>query len=169
MTLTHPEVTRFFMTISEACQLVLEASAIGKGGEIFIFDMGKSVKIVDLARNMIRLSGLEPDIDIQIKFVGLRPGEKLYEELLHQSEDNLATPHPKIMIAMVREQDMTIVKKQIQLMESALRYQNQMELVKLMKDIVPEFISRNSEFEKLDKENQVEFKLPVAAKQKYLG
>jgi FlaA1/EpsC-like NDP-sugar epimerase len=169
ITLTHPEVTRFFMTISEACQLVLEASAIGKGGEIFIFDMGQSVKILDLAKNMIRLSGLEPDIDIQIKFVGLRPGEKLYEELLHQSEDNLPTHHPKIMIALVREQNMTVVNKQIMAMENSIRYQNELELVKQMKEIVPEFISRNSEFEKLDKENQFEYKISMAARQKYLG
>ncbi len=169
LTLTHPEVTRFFMTISEACQLVLEASAIGKGGEIFIFDMGKSVKIVDLARNMIRLSGLEPEIDIQLKFVGLRPGEKLYEELLHQSEDNLPTPHPKIMIAMVREQDMADINKQIQLMDNSLRYQNELALVKQMKEIVPEFISRNSEFERLDHEHQADYTLPIAVNQKFLG
>lgn len=166
LTLTHPEVTRFFMTIPEACQLVLEASALGKGGEIFIFDMGNSVKIVDLARNMIRLSGFEPDIDIQIKFVGLRPGEKLYEELLHQSEDNLPTPHPKIMIAMVRQQDMAIVNKKMQLMENSLRVQDQLALVKQMKEIVPEFISRNSEFEKLDHEVEVEHKLSLTAGQK---
>jgi FlaA1/EpsC-like NDP-sugar epimerase len=152
LTVTHPEVTRFFMTIPEACQLVLEASSIGRGGEIFVFDMGKPVKVVDLARNMIRLAGFEPDVDIQIKFVGLRPGEKLYEELLHQSEDDIPTHHPKIMIARVREQNFAKINKFLEDMSFAIAEQQNLKVVKLMKEIVPEFISRNSEYEKIDKE-----------------
>ena len=105
VTVTHPDITRYFMTIPEACQLVLEASNMGKGGEIFIFDMGKSVKVADLAKNMIRLSGLDVDKDIQIKYIGLRPGEKLFEELLCKKENNLPTYHSKIMIAKVTPED----------------------------------------------------------------
>jgi len=164
ITITHPEVTRFFMTIPEACQLVLEASAIGKGGEIFIFDMGKSVKIVDLARNMIRLSGLEPDVDIKLKYVGLRPGEKLYEELLHQSEDNIPTHHPKIMIAMVRQQNLIAVNKDLEVLSHSIDTQNELELVKKMKSIVPEFISRNSEFEKLDEKKVISSDIPLVVR-----
>ena len=103
ITVTHPEVTRYFMTISESCQLVLEASSIGKGGEIFIFDMGKSIKIVDLAKNMIKLSGLAIGKDIHLNYTGLRPGEKLYEELLNVKENSLHTHHSQIMIAKIRE------------------------------------------------------------------
>ena len=101
ITVTHPEVTRYFMTIPEACQLVLEAGTMGKGGEIYIFDMGKSVKVVNLAKKMIQLSGLELNKDIEIKFTGLRPGEKLYEELLNNAENTQPTHHPKIMIAKI--------------------------------------------------------------------
>ena len=154
ITVTHPEVTRYFMTIPEACQLVLEACAIGRGGEIFVFNMGQSVKIIDLARNMIRLAGLEPEVDIKIKLTGLRPGEKLYEELLHQSEDDIPTHHPKIMIALVREQNYEIVNNFIEAMADSINEQNSNRLVMLMKEIVPEFISRNSEYEKLDKKIQ---------------
>ena len=155
VTVTHPEVTRYFMTIPEACQLVLEAGAFGKGGEIFVFDMGQSVKVLDLARNMIRLAGYEPDIDIKIRFTGLRPGEKLYEELLHQSEDTIPTHHPKIMIAKVREQDIAFVRHGIVAMEQAINTQNSNLLVLEMKRTVPEFISQNSVFEKIDKELQL--------------
>ena len=154
VTVTHPEVTRFFMTIPEACQLVLEASTIGKGGEIFIFDMGRPIKISNLAKNMIRLAGFEPDVDMQIKYVGLRPGEKLYEELLHQSEDDIPTHHPKIMIARVREQNMAKIQKSFETMSAAILSQNNIEIVKQMKQIVPEYISRNSEYEKLDQDNR---------------
>src|SRR5690606_33356460 len=110
VTVTHPDITRYFMTIPEACQLVLEAGNMGNGGEIFVFDMGKSVKIVDLAKKMIKLSGHTPFKDIEIKFTGLRPGEKLYEELLNDLENTVSTHHEKIMIAKVRENDFELVK-----------------------------------------------------------
>ena len=110
VTVTHPEMTRYFMTIPEACQLVLEAGCMGKGGEIYVFDMGKSIKILDLAKSMIRLSGLELEKDIQITFTGLRPGEKLFEELLNPSETSLPTHHKKIMIATVREYNFEKIK-----------------------------------------------------------
>ena len=113
VTVTHPNIIRYFMTIPEACCLVMEASTLGKGGEIFIFDMGKPVKILDLARNMIRLAGYTPEKDIPIVFTGLRPGEKLYEELLNQKETTLPTDNKKIMIARVREFDFDVVSKQI--------------------------------------------------------
>jgi FlaA1/EpsC-like NDP-sugar epimerase len=116
--------------------------------------MGQSVKVADLARNMIRLSGLEPDVDIEIKYVGLRPGEKLYEELLHQSEDDIPTHHPKILIARVREQDLAKISKSFDAIAASLKTQNSNDIVKLMKEIVPEFISRNSVYEQLDKKIQ---------------
>jgi FlaA1/EpsC-like NDP-sugar epimerase len=150
VTVTHPEVTRFFMTIPEACQLVLEASAMGKGGEVFIFDMGKSIKIADVARNMIRLSGLEVGKDIEIKYTGLRPGEKLYEELLCTTENTLPTYHPKIMIAKVISMDFDSVSNCINQFEKLIKNQNNLEIVKLMKKMVPEFKSQNSVYEVLD-------------------
>jgi FlaA1/EpsC-like NDP-sugar epimerase len=150
VTITHPEITRYFMTIPEACQLVLEAGAMGNGGEIFIFDMGKSVKIVDLAKKMIKLSGLELDKDIKIAFTGLRPGEKLYEELLNDKEKTLPTHHAQIMIAKVKEYDLGEVSKEIESLISLFGSQNNNEIVRKIKNIVPEFISNNSEFEKLD-------------------
>lgn len=150
VTVTHPEVTRFFMTIPEACQLVLEASAMGKGGEVFIFDMGKSIRIADVARNMIRLSGLEVGKDIEIKYTGLRPGEKLYEELLCTTENTLPTYHPKIMIAKVNSMDFDTVSNAINQFEKLIKNQNNLEIVKLMKKMVPEFKSQNSVFEVLD-------------------
>jgi FlaA1/EpsC-like NDP-sugar epimerase len=153
VTVTHPDVTRYFMTIPEACQLVLEASALGNGGEIYVFDMGQPVKVIDLARNMIRLAGMIPDVEIKIQYVGLRPGEKLFEELLHQSEDDIPTHHPKIMIARVREQNFAEISKNLEIMSEVLQAQNNLEMVKIMKKIVPEFISRNSEYEKIDIEN----------------
>ena len=138
------------MTIPEACQLVLAASAISNGGEIFIFDMGKSVKIIDLAKKMIRLSGLELGKDIQIKYTGLRPGEKLFEELLNDQENTLSTQHPQIMIAKVKEYDNEIVKREITELVKLFKEQDNFSIVKKMKEIVPEYKSKNSEFEKLD-------------------
>jgi FlaA1/EpsC-like NDP-sugar epimerase len=150
LTVTHPDVTRYFMTIPEACQLVLEASVMGNGGEIFIFDMGKSVKISDLAKNMIRLAGYEVDKDIAIKYVGLRPGEKLYEELLNQKENTIPTHHPKIMKAKVYGYDHRVISEYINQFREILKSEDQFELVRLMKKVVPEFVSQNSDFEVLD-------------------
>lgn len=154
ITVTHPEVTRYFMTIAEACQLVLQAGAMGHGGEVFVFDMGTPVKIVDLAYKMIQLSGLEPEKDIEIVFSGLRPGEKLYEELLAKKEDIVPTYHEKIMIARVRAYDYPGVKKQVQKLIEIAREGNVWGVVQLMKKIVPEYKSNNSVFEELDVENQ---------------
>jgi FlaA1/EpsC-like NDP-sugar epimerase len=150
ITITHPEITRFFMTIPEACQLVIEAGTIGMGGEIYVFDMGKSVKIIDLAKKMIQLSGLTLGKDIQIVFTGLRPGEKLYEELLHTEENSLPTHHPQILIARVKESDYAQVSTQINELTELEKEQNSMKLVQKMKCIVPEFISNNSIYEQLD-------------------
>jgi FlaA1/EpsC-like NDP-sugar epimerase len=150
ITVTHPDITRFFMTIPEACQLVLEAGMMGTGGEIFIFDMGKSVKIIDLAKKMIRLSGLELGRDIQIKFSGLRPGEKLYEELLANEENTLKTHHPQIMIAKVRAYSFDLMSSQINDLVSLHDSQDNMAIVKKMKELVPEYISKNSIYSKLD-------------------
>ncbi|WP_316929735.1 UDP-N-acetylglucosamine 4,6-dehydratase family protein [Sphingobacterium sp. T2] len=152
VTVTHPEITRYFMTIPEACQLVLEAGNMGQGGEIFVFDMGKSVKIVDLAKKMIKLSGLEPNKDIEIKFTGLRPGEKLFEELLNDHENTLPTHHEKIMIAKVRDNDFEEVKQHMEELFALINSQNNTNIVRKMKVIVPEFKSQNSEYELLDKE-----------------
>jgi len=150
ITVTHPEITRFFMTIPEACQLVLEAGSMGEGGEIFIFDMGESVKIVNLAKRMIQLSGLKLGEDIQIRFTGLRPGEKLYEELLATKENTVLTYHPRIMIAKVREYDYDTIRNHIDELKALTRGNDNFELVRKMKVIVPEFVSQNSPFEKLD-------------------
>jgi FlaA1/EpsC-like NDP-sugar epimerase len=150
VTITHPEITRYFMTIPEACQLVLEASSMGKGGEIFIFDMGKSIKVIDVAKNMIRLSGLEVGKDIQIKYVGLRPGEKLYEELLCDKENTLPTYHPKIMIAKVVHNEYNTMLDHLNQFEKLIKTQNNIEIVKLMKRIIPEYKSQNSVYEVLD-------------------
>jgi FlaA1/EpsC-like NDP-sugar epimerase len=153
LTVTHKDITRYFMTIPEASQLVLEAGAMGKGGEIFIFDMGESVKIMDLAKNMIRLSGLHYPDDIDIKITGLRPGEKLYEELLANGENTLPTYHDKIMISKVRDIDYTKTRTMIdELCISNLFFKDN--VVQLMKSIVPEYISNNSDFCKLDKKQQ---------------
>lgn len=152
ITVTDPEVTRFFMTIPEACQLVLQAGAIGDGGEIFVFDMGESVKIVDLARNMIRLSGFEEGKDIQIVFTGLRPGEKLYEEVLSKKEEVLNTEHEKIHIARVRRYNYEDVKRSLAKLEGCLHSGDDFEVVRRIKYIVPEFRSQNSVYEKLDAE-----------------
>jgi FlaA1/EpsC-like NDP-sugar epimerase len=136
LTVTHPEITRFFMTIPEACQLVLEAGSMGKGGEIFIFDMGKSIKIVDLAKKMIQLSGLQEGRDIQIKYTGMRPGEKLYEELLADEENTLKTHHPKIMVAKVRTYDFEQISNQICALIELYNKQQNFDLVRKMKEIV---------------------------------
>jgi FlaA1/EpsC-like NDP-sugar epimerase len=150
ITVTHPDITRFFMTIPEACQLVLEAGAMGKGGEIYIFDMGSSIRIADLAKKMIKLSGLTLGKDIQLVYTGLRPGEKIYEELLNDKEKTLPTHHSKIMIAKVHEYDFDIVHREISHLTELFSTQNNEAIVRKMKDIVPEYISNNSEFEKLD-------------------
>lgn len=156
ITITDPNVTRYFMTIPEACRLVLEAGAMGKGGEIFMFDMGKSVKIVDLAKKMIQLSGLTLGKDIQITYIGLRPGEKLYEELLNDKENTLPTHHPQIMIAKeVQESDMENTSKDVDDLIHLFNTQNNIDIVKKMKQIVPEYISNNSIFEELDNDNPV--------------
>ena len=150
ITVTDKEVTRFFMTIPEACQLVLEAGSMGNGGEIYIFDMGDSVKIYDLAKNMIKLSGLKLGKDIQITFTGLRPGEKLYEELLADNENTIETHHPQIMIIKVREYSFDSVSNNIDELIALYQKQENEIIVGKMKEIVPEFISKNSEFSKLD-------------------
>jgi FlaA1/EpsC-like NDP-sugar epimerase len=153
ITVTHPEVTRYFMTIPEACELVLEASIMGRGGEIFIFDMGKSVKILDLAKKMISLSGLKVGKDIEIVFTGLREGEKLYEELLGTSENSIATHHNKIMIAKVEHYSYPEINRFIELFNDLLYDKNELKTVALMKELVPEFKSNYSRFEILDKQN----------------
>lgn len=150
VTVTHPEINRFFMTIPEACQLVLEAGFMGNGGEIFVFDMGEPVKIDFLAREMIRLANLVPDVDIQIKYTGLRPGEKLYEELLAQKENTLPTYHNKIMIAKVNTPAYYEVNAAINDLMFALQYEDQISLVARLKHLVPEYKSCNSEFSALD-------------------
>lgn len=150
ITITHPDITRYFMTIPEACNLVLEAGAMGKGGEIYVFDMGESVKIVDLAKNMIRLSGLTLGRDIEIKYTGLRPGEKLYEELLANTENTVHTHHEKIMIADVRQVDAEQLSYMINVLKESLKRDDSEEIVRLMKKVVKEFKSNNSVFTKLD-------------------
>lgn len=150
ITVTDAKVTRFFMTIPEACQLVLEAGNMGKGGEIFVFDMGESVKIIDLAKKMIQLSGLELGKDIEIKITGLRPGEKLYEELLASEENTQETHHPQILIAKIRAVEAEKIN-QIEELIQVYKQQTNLEIVAKMKGIVPEFISNNSEFTILDK------------------
>ena len=151
LTVTDKRITRFFMTIPEACQLVLEAETMGKGGEIFVFDMGESVKIYDLAKKMVSLSGLELGKDIEIKITGLRPGEKLYEELLTNEENTQTTHHPQILIASVRDYDFEEIAQSILSLTELFEGQNNNAIVQKMKDIVPEFKSNNSVFEKLDK------------------
>lgn len=154
VTVTHPEITRYFMTIPEACQLVLEAGSMGQGGEIYVFDMGKSVKIVELAKKMIKLSGLVPNKDIAIEYSGLRPGEKLYEELLNDLENTLPTHHEKIMIAKVREYDFDQVEREVSELIEIAKGQNEREIVWKMKSLVPEFKSNNSIYEELDRIQQ---------------
>ncbi len=150
VTITHPLITRYFMTIPEAVQLVLEASAMGKGGEIFIFDMGKPIRIVDMAMNMIRLAGLVPNKDIKIVFTGLRPGEKLYEELLNEQESTIPTYHDKIKISKVSNLHFFYVKKVIEEILEMNDSECPLEMVKKMKQVIPEFKSNNSIYNKLD-------------------
>ena len=150
LTLTHKDITRYFMTIPEACGLVLEAGTMGEGGEIFIFDMGSSVKIITLAKRMIKLSGLSYPDDIDIVYTGLRPGEKLYEELLATEESVLPTHHKKIMIAKVTELDTQKSKEAIIALCDLCEHSDVNSLVTKLKEIVPEYISQNSNFEKLD-------------------
>jgi FlaA1/EpsC-like NDP-sugar epimerase len=150
VTVTHPEITRYFMTIPEACRLVLEAGCMGDGGEIFIFDMGKSVKIVDLAKKMIQLAGLVPNQDIQIEYSGLRPGEKLFEELLNDNENTMPTHHEKIMIGKVREYAFDEIQLQIYALIEHAKRCDDLQVVTLMKELVKEYKSKNSIFEDLD-------------------
>jgi FlaA1/EpsC-like NDP-sugar epimerase len=151
VTVTHPDVTRFFMTIPEAAQLVLEAGAMGNGGEIFAFDMGESVRIADLAKKMVQLSGLEPGRDIEIRFTGLRPGEKLYEEVLSDKENTLPTHHAKIVVAQVRQIDFDEVSQEVNELVLLFDKQDNQSIVAKVKSMVPEYVSNNSEFERLDK------------------
>jgi FlaA1/EpsC-like NDP-sugar epimerase len=148
---THPEITRYFMTIPEACQLVLEAGAMGAGGEIFIFDMGSPIKIIDLAKKMIKLSGLKVGKDIEIKITGLRSGEKLYEELLNNAENTIPTHHPEIMIGKVRDYNIEDIEDDINSLVDSPSSKDNFELVGKIKKLVPEFISQNSIYGKLDK------------------
>lgn len=156
VTITHPDIIRYFMTIPEACELVLQAGTMGKGGEIYVFDMGEPVKILDLAERMIKLSGYTPGIDIKIDFIGLRPGEKLYEELLTDNSTTIPTHHEKIMISrdpLMKFEDIESLCQQIIL--SAMN-KDSLQIVKILKIIVPEFISNNSEFEVLDRRSEFE-------------
>ena len=150
LTITHPDIIRYFMTISEACQLVIEAGAMGNGGEVFIFDMGEAVKIIDLAKKIIRLAGYTPYKEIDIKVIGLRPGEKLYEELLNKNSSTLPTYNDKIMIAKVETYDYDKICNDISELLEFSNSQNKDAIVKKMKAIVPEFISMNSDYKKLD-------------------
>jgi FlaA1/EpsC-like NDP-sugar epimerase len=151
VTITHPDIVRYFMTIPEACELVLQAGTMGQGGEIFVFDMGEPVKILDLAKRMIKLSGFEPNIDIKIIYTGLRPGEKLYEELLSDNAKTLPTHNEKIMVSKdptMGFDEIDLLTKQIT--KASLR-RDKVEVVKILKTIVPEFRSNNSIYEALDK------------------
>jgi FlaA1/EpsC-like NDP-sugar epimerase len=138
------------MTIPEACELVLEAATMGEGGEVFVFDMGESVKIINLAKKMITLSGLRVERDIEIKYTGLRPGEKLYEELLNTDENTLPTHHPKILIAKVNSPSFAYMESQILEIERLLKEGDNNNLVARIKEVIPEYKSNNSVFEKLD-------------------
>lgn len=151
LTITHPEVTRYFMTIAEACQLVLEAATMGKTSELYLFDMGEPVKIIDLARKMVLLSGLEPEKDIPFIFTGLRPGEKLHEELLNTNENTLPTHHHKIKIAITTQYPSEVVQTHINNLKLALNSGDTIQVVTSLKAFIPEFISKNSDFEALDK------------------
>ena len=150
ITITHPDVIRYFMTIPEACQLVIEAGAMGNGGEIFIFDMGEPVKIIDLAKKMIKLAGLVPEIDIEIKTIGLRPGEKLYEELLNDHSKTAPTHNSKIMIANDTSNDYDLLFTKVEELIALANNNNNNKLVAKMKEIVPEFVSMNSQYNQLD-------------------
>ena len=150
VTVTHKDIIRYFMTIPEACQLVLQAGTMGRGGEIYVFDMGKPIKILDLAEKMIRLSGLEPYKDIDIEITGLRPGEKLYEELLNDVATTLPTHHPKIMISKIPAGEFLDIKTKIKtIIKTATKHEDR-KVVMLLKELVPEFKSENSTFKDLD-------------------
>ena len=151
VTVTHKDITRFFMTIPEACRLVMEAATMSTGNQIFVFDMGESVRIDDLARRMIRLAGYTPDKDINVEYTGLRPGEKLYEEVLSDRENTLPTAHSRIRIAKVRDYDYDAALENLHQLETLSMQAEIPSMVRLMKEIVPEFISKNSEFEEFDK------------------
>lgn len=151
VTVTHPDINRFFMTIPEACRLVMEAATLGKGNQIFVFDMGESVKIVDLATRMIELAGFRPGVDINIEFTGLRPGEKLYEEVLATSENTDPTPHERIRVARVRDYVFEDASAAMDRLEELSRAVEIPQMVQYMKDIVPEYVSQNSVFSKYDK------------------
>jgi len=142
VTITHPDITRYFMTIPEACQLVLEAGFMGNGGQIFVFDMGDPIKIVDIANNLIRLSGLEPGKDIQLKFTGLRPGEKLYEELFTSNESMLPTHNPKISIARANNIDHKLIMDKINATLDSLYHYSGTEVIERMRELVPEYQAR---------------------------
>lgn len=151
VTVTHPDITRFFMTIPEACRLVMEAATMSTGNQIFVFDMGESVKIADLAKRMIELAGLKEGEDIQIEYTGLRPGEKLYEEVLASAENTEPTSHDRIRIAKVREYSYQEALAAVEELTKYSKAVNIPEMVKLMKRVVPEFKSMNSRFEVYDK------------------
>jgi FlaA1/EpsC-like NDP-sugar epimerase len=151
VTVTHPDITRFFMTIPEACRLVMEAATMSSGNQIFVFDMGESVKIDDLARRMIQLAGFTPDVDIKVEYTGLRPGEKLYEEVLANTENTLPTNHSRIRIAKVREYDYEEAKSRVNELEQLSKIVDVSTMVRMMKQIVPEFISNNSRYQEYDK------------------
>lgn len=153
VTVTHPEITRFFMTIPEACELVLEAATMGHGGEVFVFDMGESVKIIDLAKKMITLSGLRVDKDIEIRYTGLRPGEKLYEELLNNDENTLPTHHPKILVAEVNTPSYAYMEVATNELNLLLSSGDNNSIVAKIKEMIPEYKSNNSVFETLDKKS----------------
>ncbi len=153
ITVTHPEITRFFMTIPEACELVIEAGVMDRSGEIFIFDMGKPIRIFDLACKMVMLSGKELGKDIDIVFTGLRDGEKLYEELLNDQENTIPTHHEKIMKAKISEYMCDEVCRNLDLLEDLIYDKNELKMVNFMKEIVPEYKSNYSRFEVLDTRN----------------
>ena len=154
VTVTHKDIIRYFMTISEACQLVLQAGTMGNGGEIYVFDMGKPIKILDMAERMIQLSGLKPYVDIDIKIIGLRPGEKLYEELLNDSSTSLPTYHPKIMVSKIPAENFIEVNAKIQIIIQDATSGKGKNVVKGLKGLIPEFLSQNSEYQILDVQNQ---------------
>lgn len=152
VTVTHPDITRFFMTIPEACRLVMEAAVMSTGTQIFVFDMGRSMKIANLARRMIELAGLTPDVDIKIEYTGLRPGEKLYEEVLSSAENTLPTEHSRIRIARVREYSYDDARRAVEALSALAAKVDVDDMVRMMKVTVPEFKSKNSRFEVFDRE-----------------
>jgi len=155
ITVTHPEIIRYFMTIPEACRLVLEAASFGKSGEIYVFDMGKPVKIIDLARRMIEMAGLLPDVDILIQITGLRPGEKLYEELLNDKETTLPTEHEKITIAQVRQYNFDEVCEKLKKTIDSAYVVDIPCTIRAMKELITEFRSQNSPWEVFDDVSEV--------------